>query len=110
MRAPVLDPTCRGTGEQPRFKAEGGPSLLDQTKEKRQNVVVVISDTGCGIEEKYFLKIFDPFFTTREIGKGTGLGLNISYNIIKEHNGKIDVKSKIDEGTTFTITLPIKFY
>jgi len=78
------------------------------TKKEAQNVIVLISDTGCGIEEKNLSKIFDPFFTTKEVGKGTGLGMNISYNIIQEHKGIIDVKSQVGKGTTFTITLPEK--
>ncbi|MDA8141799.1 MAG: PAS domain S-box protein [Desulfobacteraceae bacterium] len=68
---------------------------------------VEISDTGCGIAPEHLNKIFDPFFTTKEVGKGTGLGMNIAYNIIKKHNGSIDVQSKIGRGTTFTIKLPI---
>ena len=52
-------------------------------------------------------KIFDPFFTTKDVGSGTGLGLSITYGIIESHNGKIEVKSEIVKGTTFTISLPI---
>lgn len=77
-----------------------------QTKQNKGNVIVSISDTGAGIEEENLLKLFDPFFTTKDVGKGTGLGMNISYNIIKEHDGTIDVKSTVGKGTTFTITLP----
>ena len=69
-------------------------------------VEVIISDTGCGIPEENISRIFDPFFTTKELGKGTGLGLNIANNIIKKHNGVIDVKSQVGQGTTFTIRLP----
>ncbi|MBI5894621.1 MAG: GHKL domain-containing protein, partial [Desulfobacterales bacterium] len=69
-------------------------------------VEVIISDTGCGISEEHRSRIFDPFFTTKELGKGTGLGLNIAYNIVKKHNGAIAVKSEADKGTTFTIRLP----
>jgi two-component system NtrC family sensor kinase len=53
-------------------------------------------------------KIFDPFFTTKEVGKGTGLGLSISYSIIEKLGGTIYVDSKIGQGTTFTIKLPVK--
>ena len=77
-----------------------------QTKNNKGNVVVSISDTGAGIEKENLSKLFDPFFTTKDVGKGTGLGMNISYNIIKEHNGTIDVKSRVGKGTTFTITFP----
>jgi PAS domain S-box-containing protein len=69
-------------------------------------VEVIISDSGCGIPEENLSRIFDPFFTTKELGTGTGLGLNIANNIVKKHNGVIDVKSQMGQGTTFTIRLP----
>jgi signal transduction histidine kinase len=67
---------------------------------------VEFADTGEGIPEENITRIFDPFFTTKDVGKGTGLGLATSYGIVEEHGGKIDVKSKVGEGTTFTIELP----
>ena len=70
------------------------------------NVEIRISDTGSGISEENIPRIFDPFFTTKDVGKGTGLGMNIAYNIIKKHNGTIDVESTVGKGTTFTIKLP----
>jgi two-component system NtrC family sensor kinase len=73
----------------------------------RKTVFVEFTDTGEGIPEENFTRIFDPFFTTKEVGKGTGLGLATSYGIIEDHGGKIGVKSKVGEGTTFTIELPI---
>ncbi|MCK5162089.1 MAG: response regulator [Desulfobacula sp.] len=79
-----------------------------QTKKEGKYVVVTISDNGCGIEKENLSKIFDPFFTTKEIGQGTGLGMNIAYNIVEEHKGKIDVKSVVGKGTIFTIILPGK--
>ncbi|MDM8537676.1 ATP-binding protein [Desulfobacterales bacterium HSG17] len=88
------------------IKAKG--EIKIQTKQEGKNVVITISDNGCGIEKEHLPKIFDPFFTTQEVGKGTGLGMNISYNIIKEHKGVINVKSKVGKGTTFDITLPGK--
>jgi signal transduction histidine kinase len=72
----------------------------------RKAVFVVFTDTGEGIPEENLTRIFDPFFTTKDVGKGTGLGLATSYGIIEEHGGKIGVKSKVGEGTTFTIELP----
>lgn len=71
-------------------------------------VEIVISDTGVGITEENLPRIFDPFFTTKEVGKGTGLGLHMAYNIISQHNGTIDVTSKVGEGTTFNIRIPVK--
>jgi signal transduction histidine kinase/DNA-binding response OmpR family regulator len=65
-----------------------------------------ISDTGCGIPEENLHKIFDPFFTTKDVGEGTGLGMNIAYNIISKHNGSIRAESTVGEGTTFIINLP----
>ena len=70
-------------------------------------VEIKISDTGSGIPEENLSKIFDPFFTTKEIGYGTGLGMNVAYNIIKKHNGTIDVESTVGEGTIFTIRIPL---
>jgi two-component system NtrC family sensor kinase len=72
-----------------------------------QFVEVEITDTGHGISEENIEKIFDPFFTTKETGHGIGLGLAISYGIIKEHKGTILVESEPDIGTTFTVRLPI---
>ena len=66
-----------------------------------------ISDNGSGIAQENLEQIFDPFFTTKEAGKGTGLGLSIVYAIVKKHNGYIEVASKIGEGTTFSVYLPV---
>jgi signal transduction histidine kinase len=69
-------------------------------------VNIQIEDSGKGIAPEVIDKIFDPFFTTKSVGQGVGLGLSITFGIIKEHNGKIDVKSEINRGTIFTISLP----
>jgi len=73
----------------------------------RKVVFVEFTDTGEGIPEENLTRIFDPFFTTKEVGKGTGLGLATSYGIVEDHGGKINVRSRVGEGTTFTIELPI---
>jgi len=73
----------------------------------QETVFVEFTDTGEGIPEENFTRIFDPFFTTKEVGKGTGLGLATSYGIVEDHGGKIGVRSKVGEGTTFTIELPV---
>ena len=77
------------------------------TYQKGNHINVEIRDNGIGIPDHNLPKIFEPFFTTKEVGKGTGLGLSIAYNIIKNHNGTIEVNSKVNEGTTFTIKIPI---
>jgi signal transduction histidine kinase len=69
-------------------------------------VCVDISDTGCGIPPENINRIFDPFFTTKPVGRGVGLGLSISYDIIRRHGGSITFSSQVDKGTTFTVMLP----
>jgi len=71
-------------------------------------VELSIIDTGCGIPEKNLKRIFDPFFTSKEVGKGTGLGLSVSHGIVSAHGGMIEVESKVGEGTTFRIFLPLE--
>ena len=71
-------------------------------------VRVDISDNGHGIPESVISKIFDPFFTTKDVGEGTGLGLSIAYKIVSEHGGRIEVTSKVGQGTTFSVFLPVK--
>jgi two-component system NtrC family sensor kinase len=78
-----------------------------KTRADNGYVEIKISDTGSGIPKENLNRIFDPFFTTKDVGKGTGLGLNVAYNIIKKHHGKIDVKSSVGKGTTFTIKIPV---
>ncbi|MFQ5455231.1 MAG: nitrogen regulation protein NR(II) [Nitrospirota bacterium] len=80
-----------------------GLSLFDN-RDKKKELEVKISDTGTGIDKEDIKKIFDPFFTTKE--RGTGLGLAIVHNIIQAHNGRIEVESSEDKGSTFTIILP----
>ncbi|MEC7823680.1 MAG: ATP-binding protein [Pseudomonadota bacterium] len=72
-----------------------------------KQVIVDITDTGCGISEENLEKLFNPFFTTKPEGQGTGLGLSITYGIIQEHGGSIEVTSKEGEGSQFIITLPV---
>jgi signal transduction histidine kinase len=73
----------------------------------RDFVTIAIHDTGSGISEEHIGKIFDPFFTTKEGDKGTGLGLAVSYGIIKKHGGEIAVASSLGKGSTFTVRLPV---
>ncbi|MEW6669000.1 MAG: PAS domain S-box protein [Thermodesulfobacteriota bacterium] len=77
------------------------------TRAENGHVEVRISDTGIGIPAENLTRIFEPFFTTKEVGKGTGLGLNVAYNIIKKHRGSIELDSAVGKGTTFTIRVPV---
>lgn len=86
---------------------KGGTLAIKSFFDKESSQVCVeVSDTGLGIPEKDIGRIFDPFFTTKMPGEGTGLGLSVSYRIIRDHGGRIKVKSKEGEGTSFIICLP----
>ncbi|MFW6161948.1 MAG: [Fe-Fe] hydrogenase large subunit C-terminal domain-containing protein, partial [Planctomycetota bacterium] len=90
-----------------------GGSLTVGLGGDEDRVVVTVADTGCGIPEEHQSKIFEPFFTTKQIGKGTGLGLAVTYGIVKMHRGDITFDSNADPddgptGTTFKVTLPRK--
>jgi signal transduction histidine kinase len=82
-------------------------SINIRTRKIEQNVIIEITDTGCGISTENISKITDPFFTTKDPGKGTGLGLSITYKIIQEHSGIIEFQSEINKGTIVKVTLPI---
>ena len=83
-----------------------GGMLEVRTGSHNGSVEVEVVDTGNGIPREYIHKIFDPFFTTKPGGRGTGLGLSVSYGIIKEHSGKIDVRSTPGRGTSFHVEFP----
>ncbi len=75
--------------------------------EPKPMVAISIVDTGCGIPEKNLKRIFDPFFTSKDVGRGTGLGLSVSHGIVEAHGGLIEVQSKVGEGSTFRVFLPL---
>lgn len=91
-----------------------GGKLEIETKRLNDNIEISISDTGKGIEKENLAKLFEPFYTTKRTEEadsefsGTGLGLSVSYGIVKRHGGTIEVKSKMNKGTTFTVKLPLK--
>jgi signal transduction histidine kinase len=78
-----------------------------RTRARGRNVEIEIEDNGCGIPRDAIDKIFEPFFTTKEIGKGTGQGLAIARAVVEKHAGKIEVTSRLGDGTTFLIELPM---
>jgi len=82
------------------------PLVSVTTKKAHDKILITVSDNGTGISPKIFQKIFHPFFTTKPTGEGTGLGLSLSYDIVKAHEGEITVESVEGEGTAFMVTLP----
>ena len=83
------------------------PRAPAQAAEPTPMVAISIIDTGCGIPEANLRRIFDPFFTSKDVGKGTGLGLSVSHGIVEAHGGLIEVQSKVGEGSTFRVLLPL---
>ena len=87
---------------------EGEMTVMTQTAKDGEFIEIELTDTGCGIPRENLEKIFDPFFTTKEVGRGTGLGLAVSFGIIAKHQGTIEVESNLNKGTTFIVRLPLK--
>jgi signal transduction histidine kinase len=83
------------------------PTVSVSTKKENDKAIIVVRDNGIGIPQKVVEKIFQPFFTTKPTGQGTGLGLSLSYDIIKAHGGEMKANSKEGEGAEFIIQLPI---
>jgi two-component system, NtrC family, sensor kinase len=83
-----------------------GGWLTVKTDADQDGVTIEVADTGHGISKEDVKRIYDPFFTTKGIGRGTGLGLSVTYGILQEHGGAIFVDSAPGKGTTFTVTLP----
>lgn len=85
----------------------GEGELKISTESREENIYVTIKDNGSGMDEVTKGKIFDPFFTTKDVGEGTGLGMSIAYNTIKNHNGEILINSEVGAGTEMIIQIPI---
>jgi signal transduction histidine kinase len=85
--------------------ADYEPTVSVSTKKEGNKVLIFVEDNGTGIPEKILNKIFQPFFTSKPTGQGTGLGLSLSYDIVKAHSGDIKVKSEMGSGSTFCISL-----
>jgi signal transduction histidine kinase len=99
-----------GTGGTIKIHAEhtDGGRLSTSSSEAGAWLRITFEDNGCGIAAKHIGQVFDPFFTTKDIGEGTGLGLSVSYGIIKDHGGEIYVESEPGQLTRFVIFLPLK--
>jgi signal transduction histidine kinase len=82
--------------------------LTISTQQEGDWVRIAFTDTGVGIDEENLERIFQPFYTSKPPGQGTGLGLSLSYSIVRKHHGRIEVQSKRGEGSTFTVFLPVK--
>jgi signal transduction histidine kinase len=88
---------------------EGTGDIVLRTERRGEDEVAIsISDTGCGIPSDIIDKVRDPFFTTKEVGSGTGLGLSIVDEIIRSHNGALEIESEPGKGSRFTVVLPVR--
>jgi len=94
---------------QKRFGNNTGGEITIITDHDEKNIFIRIKDNGIGMDANTQKRVFEPFFTTKDVGEGTGLGMSIAYNIIKKHNGIINVSSSQGEGTEFVLQIPINF-
>ena len=102
---------CHAMNEEGQITITSRTEMLEQGNSYHmaagRYLLMDIADTGCGMDERTKAKIFEPFFSTKDVGKGTGLGLSVVFGILKSWNGGITVDSKVGEGTTFTLLIPI---
>jgi signal transduction histidine kinase len=87
--------------------AVGGSVEARTRPDGERGVVVEVEDDGCGIKPEHLSRIFEPFFTTKPVGQGTGLGLSVSFGIVRDHGGTIEVESAPGRGSTFRVRLPL---
>jgi len=85
---------------------ERGGTIRVAAVDRAGEVEITVADDGPGIPAEVVPRIFDPFFTTKDVGEGSGLGLSIVHGIVDRHGGRIEVQSRVGEGTTFRIVLP----
>jgi signal transduction histidine kinase len=98
------------TVNEKKHKLDGAfePLVKVVTKKENEKVIIKVIDNGFGISQNSVDKVFQPFFTTKPSGQGTGLGLSLSYDVIKAHDGTIKIETKEGEGTVFTVELPFR--
>ena len=97
----------RDTSQTELVEVDFQPTVSVTTKKINDTIEISVNDNGNGIPQNIVDKIFQPFFTTKPTGQGTGLGLSMSYDIVKAHGGELKVETKKGEGSTFIIELPI---
>jgi len=114
---PTVTITSSSPAGDPGLRPKGHPQGNDRSNSAesanppmRESAIIRVADNGPGISESIKDKIFQPFFTTKPTGQGTGLGLSLSYDIIKAHHGEINIQSNPGEGSSFTIRLPLSSY
>ena len=106
----VVNNACYAVTEKTASEGEDyKPTINIVAKVEDGNLIISIGDNGCGMTDEVRGKLFHETITTKPIGKGTGLGMIITHDIIvNEHHGSIDIDTKLNEGTTFTFTIPVK--
>jgi two-component system NtrC family sensor kinase len=87
---------------------EASGTITVSTGASGSEIWIRFEDTGCGMPKEHLNRIFEPFFTTKPVGQGTGLGLSLSYSIVRRHGGSIEVESEVGHGSRFTIRLPVR--